>query len=86
VAVAVTTLLVMAGSAVAALRGMRGATALMIVAFAVWLLVDEPLEGPVLLILTHSHGVHIGDIVALTGVVIVLMALGRRHVARRIRR
>jgi hypothetical protein len=61
VAVAVTTLVVMAGSAVAALRGLRGATPVMMLTFAVWLTVDDVLAGPVLLTLTGSHGVHVGD-------------------------
>ncbi len=78
VAVALTTLLVMAGSAVAALRGLRGATLVMIVAFALWLAVDDPLAGPVLVRLTDRHGVHVGDVLAAVGVLVVLLRIGRR--------
>ena len=84
VAVALATLLVMVGSAVAALRGVHWGTAVMILTFGVWLLVDDPLAGPKLLTLTENHGVHVGDILALVGIVIVLLALGRRRGSRRI--
>jgi hypothetical protein len=36
---------------------------------AAWVLIDHPLEGPVVLTLSHDHGVHLTDALALVPLV-----------------
>jgi len=44
---------------------------LLVVAAVVWLRVDEPVEGPVLVELSQNHGVHVADLLS---VAMVLLA------------
>jgi hypothetical protein len=47
-----------------------------------WLLVNKPLEGPVLLVLTRGHGVTLSDLLAVAGVVLAGVLLSRRSTRR----
>jgi hypothetical protein len=46
--------------------GRRGAAALAVLS-VLWLLVNSPMEGPVLLVVTRGHGVTGGDLAGLAG-------------------
>ncbi len=50
-------------------HGRRGALALALVS-TLWLVVNGPMEGPVLLIVTRGHGVTGGDLAGLAGLAI----------------
>jgi hypothetical protein len=49
--------------------GRRGAAALAVLS-VLWLLVNNPMEGPVLLVITPGHGVTGGDLAGLAGLAI----------------
>jgi len=49
--------------------GRRGAVALALVS-VFWLVVNNPMEGPVLLVVTRGHGVTGGDLAGLAGLAI----------------
>ena len=49
--------------------GRRGAVALGVLS-VLWVLVNEPMEGPVLIELTATHGVRSADLAALVGLVL----------------
>lgn len=44
----------------------------------VWLLVNKPLEGPVLLVVSRGHGITLGDLLAPAGVAFAAVLLYRR--------
>jgi hypothetical protein len=48
------------------------------VAAVIWVLVNGPVEGPVLLVLTPSHGITVADLPSLAALVIagLLLVLG----------
>jgi hypothetical protein len=57
----------------------RRATALLLLpASAAWMLFNGPIEGPILLTITTSHGVTVSDLLAVVGVVVagVVLLLG----------
>lgn len=47
----------------------------LITAAVIWVLVNGPVEGPVLLVLTPSHGITLGDLPSLAGLVIAGLLL-----------
>jgi hypothetical protein len=47
----------------------------LVAAAGAWVLVNGPVEGPVLLILTPSHGIHVADIPSLVALVIAGLLL-----------
>lgn len=49
---------------------------------AAWLLVDKPLEGPVLAVISHGHGITLSDLLAPAGVAFAAVLLYRRGRAR----
>jgi len=53
--------------AVAALRGNRVAALALIPLSLAWLVLNQPFEGPTLLVLTSSHGVTLSDLIAVGG-------------------
>jgi multisubunit Na+/H+ antiporter MnhE subunit len=63
----------------------------LVVAAAVWTLVNKPVEGPILLVITYGHGVTLADLFAVAAVLAALHlvrqdlvgAAPRRTVARR---
>jgi hypothetical protein len=62
--------------------GRRGALALALLS-VVWLFVNGPMEGPVLLIVTRGHGVTGGDLAGLAGLAIAAwQALATRDGSR----
>jgi len=48
-----------------------------VVAAAVWLLVNGPVEGPVLLVVTPSHGLTVADLLSAVALVAALRAYRR---------
>lgn len=68
-------LLVGTGAGVVALTGVRRlempALVLQVLAGTAWLLLDGPIEGPVLVALTPDHGLTLSDLVALPAALVV---------------
>jgi hypothetical protein len=60
--------------------GTRGAVTLAVLS-VLWLLVNAPMEGPVLLTVASGHGLTGGDLAGLTG--LVLAAVQARSLVRR---
>ncbi len=67
------------GAGVVALTGVKRlespALVLQVLAGAAWLLLDGPLEGPVLLPVSPEHGLTLGDLVALPAALVVTCLL-----------
>ena len=76
--------IVLAGLVLAAgtsrMFGLRGAVTLAVVS-VVWLLVNGPMEGPVLLTVAPGHGITGGDLAGLAG--LALAGLQARSLVRR---
>jgi hypothetical protein len=56
---------------------------LLIVLCGLWLLVNKPLEGPVLLVLARGHGITVSDLLAPAGMALAAVLLYRRSTGRR---
>lgn len=54
-----------------------GGVALLVAMSVLWLLVNGPMEGPVLIVFTRGHGLTGGDLASLAG-----LALAAGHAAR----
>jgi hypothetical protein len=52
--------------------------AVAVVLATVMVLVRHPWEGPVLLTVSHYHGVHVSDVIVLAGLAVVLLLWYRR--------
>jgi hypothetical protein len=74
--VTIATVVVIACVAAFALREPAGAVALVGCAL-VWLRIDTPGAGPVLLRISSTHGVHLGDLPALGMLVLAVIAAVR---------
>jgi hypothetical protein len=84
--VAVLVLLALAGSALLSRRDTLLWPAVLIVLCGLWLLVDKPLEGPVLVVVSRGHGITLSDLLAPAGVAfaaVLLYRRGHRHGAGR---
>ena len=57
----------------------------LIVLCGLWLLVNKPLEGPVLLVLTRAHGITLSDLLSAAGVILAAVLLYRRTFRQRAR-
>jgi hypothetical protein len=44
-------------------------------AAVIWILVNRPVEGPVLLTLTHSHGITVADLPSLALIIVAAVIL-----------
>ena len=75
---AVLVLLALAGTVLLCRRDSPVGPVVLIVLCAVWLLVNKPLEGPVLLVLSHGHGITVSDLLAPAGVAFAAVRLYRR--------
>lgn len=71
--VALTVLLVMAGAGALAAAGSRRAAWLTLGAAVVWPFLNGPMEGPVMLVVGHGHGLTLSDLLAPAG---VLLSIG----------
>ncbi|MCU1691218.1 MAG: hypothetical protein JWM64_309 [Frankiales bacterium] len=75
-------LLVGTGAGAVALTGVRRletpSLVLMVLAGAAWLLLNEPIEGPVLVVFTPDHGLTLADLVALPAALVVSCLLVER--------
>src|SRR3954453_14987155 len=61
--------------------GMTGAVTLAAISLA-WLVVNGPMEGPVLLVVTRGHGLTGGDLAGLAGLGLAMFQGTRAHRAR----
>ena len=77
-AVALAVLLFMVGAGMCATSGSRVAAWLALGAAFVWPFVNRPLEGPVLFVIGHGHGLTASDLLAPAGVLLSLLAITRR--------
>jgi hypothetical protein len=57
--------------------------AVVIVLSAVWLLVNKPLEGPVLVVVSRGHGITVSDLLAPAGMAFAAAVLYRHSRSRR---
>ncbi|MEO7262036.1 MAG: hypothetical protein ABI047_12395 [Jatrophihabitantaceae bacterium] len=76
--VAVVVLLALAGAALLCRRDVLLWPAVLIVLCGLWLLVNKPLEGPVLVVISHGHGITLSDLLAPAGVAFAAVLLYRR--------
>lgn len=58
--------------------------AVLIVLCGLWLLVDKPVEGPVLIGISRGHGITLSDLLAPAGVALAAAVLYRRGVRQRL--
>ena len=65
-------------AAVVALRGREPAAIVTLLGAAlVWTFIDAPMEGPVILRLSATHGVHVGDLPAFAAAAVAFVAVRR---------
>jgi hypothetical protein len=81
--VAVLVLLALIGCALLCRCNTPAWPVLLIVLCGLWLLVDKPLEGPVLLVLARGHGITVSDLLAPAGIALAAVVLYRRSTGRR---
>lgn len=79
-ALAVAVLLALVGCALLCRRDTPLWPVVLIVLCGLWLLVNKPLEGPVLLVLARGHGLTVSDLLAVAGVVLAGVLVYRRTV------
>lgn len=77
-AMAVSVLMVLAGTGACAISGSRGAAWITLGAAMVWPFVNRPLEGPVLLVIGHAHGLTVSDVLSPAGVLLSVLVLTGR--------
>jgi hypothetical protein len=82
---AVLVLLALVGCAVLCWRDTPVWPVVLIVLCGLWLLVNKPLEGPVLLVLSRDHGITVSDLLAAGGVILAAVLLYRRTLRQRAR-
>jgi hypothetical protein len=75
---AVLVLLALAGVALLCRRDTPVWPAALILLSGVWLLVNKPLEGPVLVVLSRGHGITLSDLLAPAGMAFAAALLYRR--------
>jgi hypothetical protein len=81
--VAVLVLLAVAGAALLCRRDTSLWPAVLILLCGVWLLVNKPLEGPVLVVVSHGHGITLSDLLTPAGMAFAAVLLYRRSRFRR---
>jgi hypothetical protein len=81
--VAVLVLLALVGTTLLCRRDSWIWPAVLILLCGVWLLVDKPLEGPVLVAVSRGHGITLSDLLAPAGVALAAVLLYRRRVLLR---
>jgi hypothetical protein len=81
--VAVLVLLALAGTVLLCRRDTWLWPALLIVLCGLWLVVNKPLEGPVLVVISRGHGITLSDLLAPAGVAFAAALLYRRSRSRR---
>ncbi len=59
-------------------RSRLAVAAVLLVAAAVWLLVNKPVEGPVLVTLSDSNGITVADVPSVLAVLLALALILRR--------
>ncbi len=59
-------------------RAREVAAVLLVPVSVAWVLFNGPLEGPVLLTLSQTHGVTVSDLLAVVGVLVAAAVLARR--------
>jgi hypothetical protein len=64
-------------TAAGAARFGRGWAVVLAVLSVVWILVDRPMEGSVLVVLSHSHGITAADLAGVAGLALALMCFRR---------
>jgi hypothetical protein len=61
-------------------RGRRVLAGVLVVLAVVWVLVNEPVEGPTLLVLTRTHGITAADLLSVAAVLVAIgLLLPRRR-------
>ena len=80
--VAVLVLLALAGTVLLCRRDTWLWPVTLILLCGMWLLVDKPLEGPVLVGISHGHGITLSDLLAPAGVAFAAVLLYRRGAER----
>jgi hypothetical protein len=78
--------LLLAAMVGAAVTGSLACAAMVGLLSAVWVLVNKPVEGPVLVALDRGHGITFSDMVSLVGAVVAVRAVRRARRRARIRR
>jgi hypothetical protein len=81
--VAVLVLLAVAGTVLLCRRDTPLWPAVLILLCGLWLVVNKPLEGPVLVVISRGHGVTLSDLLAPAGVAFAAVLLYRRGRSRR---
>jgi hypothetical protein len=76
--VAVLVLLALGGTVLLCRRGTLLWPIVLIVLCGLWLLVNKPLEGPVLVVISRDHGITLSDLLAVAGVAFAAVQLYRR--------
>jgi len=79
-------LALVAATALGVRRPGLGPAALLAVACVTWLLLNGPLEGPVLLVLAAGHGLTLADLLVPCAALTMLVASARARAARKRRR
>jgi hypothetical protein len=81
--VAVLVLLALAGTMLLCRRDTWMWPAVLILLCALWLVVNKPLEGPVLVVISRGHGITLSDLLAPAGMAFAAVLLYRRSHSRR---
>jgi hypothetical protein len=81
--VAVLVPLALAGAALLCRRDTPVWPVVLILLCVVWLLVNKPLEGPVLVVVSRGHGITLSDLLAPAGMAFAAVLLYRRSRSRR---
>lgn len=80
--IAVLVLLALGGASLQCRRDTPVWPAVLILLCVLWLLVNKPLEGPVLIVVSRGHGITVSDLLAPAGMVfaaaVLLSRRGRR--------
>ena len=76
--VALLVLLALAGAALLCRRDSPAWPVLLILLCGLWLLVNKPLEGPVLVDVSRGHGITLSDLLAPAGMAVAAVLLYRR--------
>jgi len=79
VLLAVLVLIALAGAALLCRRDTPVWPAVLILLCVLWLLVNKPLEGPVLIVVSRGHGVTLSDLLAPAGMALAIAVLRHRR-------